>query len=430
MIGGLYQAVVSVGGPAIQLYLNRRLRAGKEDPERFTERLGQASLPRPHGRLLWIHAASVGESLSVLPLLERLLAARPDWHALITTGTVTSARLMADRLPARAVHQYVPVDRPAWVRRFLDHWRPDAALWMESELWPALVLETARRGVPMALLNGRMSARSFRRWSHFGGFARQLLGSFTLTFGQSEEDSARLAALGAHTAPCPGNLKSAAPPLPVDDDALDTLRAVIGNRPLWLAASTHAGEEALAWRVHQRLAAHHPGLLTIIVPRHPPRGDGVAAELLSLGARVAQRSKGTLPDVETTIYLADTMGETGLFYRLSRLVLIGKSLIGQGGQNPLEPARLGAVVLFGPHMDNFVAMADRLLQARAAHRVYDENTLTETLDHLLSDPETIAAMGAAGAACAAVEDAVLDRLETALLPLLDGKGKGSVHASS
>lgn len=419
MIAGLYRAAVTVGGPLVLAYLNRRKAAGKEDPERFSERLGVATLPRPEAKVLWIHAASVGESLSMLPLLDRLLGDHPDWHAVVTTGTVTSARLMAERLPARAVHQFVPVDRPAWVRRFLDHWRPDAALWMESELWPVLVQETARRGIPMALINGRVSARSFRRWSRLAGFARTLLGSFTMAFGQSEEDTARLAALGAHNTACFGNLKSAAPPLPVNDADLTALRTAIGNRPLWLAASTHAGEEALAWRVHQALAARHPGLLTIVVPRHPPRGTSVASQVQALGARVVRRSSGALPGPDTDFYVGDTLGEMGLFYRLAPIVLIGKTLIGRGGQNPLEPARLGAAVLFGPHMDNFAIMADRLLTTRAARRVTDEADLTEVLDQLLSDPEMIARMGAAGAACAAAEAEVLDRLTAALAPLLD-----------
>ena len=242
MIFSLYRGLTRIGGPLIDLYLARRLKRGKEHPARFPERKGIAGQERPAGPLVWLHAASVGEAVSMLPIVEALQG-RGGLTVLVTTGTVTSAAMMADRLPEGAIHQFVPVDRPAWVQRFLDHWRPSLALWVESEFWPNLLTETARRKIPLVLLNGRVSDRSFRRWRKMPDFIGGLLSGFALCLGQTEEDARRLAALGAPKTACLGNLKFAAPALPADAVALAGLIETLGRRPCWLAASTHAGEE-------------------------------------------------------------------------------------------------------------------------------------------------------------------------------------------
>lgn len=420
MMAALYRLLTTAAGPAIDRLLARRLKRGKEHPVRLPERRGVPGAARPPGPLVWVHGASVGEALSVLPLIERLLAARPGLHVLLTTGTVTSAALMAERLPPRAVHQFVPVDRPAWVRRFLDHWRPDLALWMESEFWPNLLLETQRRGVPTVLVNGRISERSFAAWQRLPSLIAKLLKGFTLVLGQTEGDRARLEALGAPQTAFLGNIKFSAPPLPAADDALDALRAAAGPRPLWLAASTHAGEEAIAWQVHRRAAVAHHGLLTVIVPRHPERGPAIAVELEAAGARVARRSSGRLPDTATDVYVADTLGEMGLFYRLARVVFVGKSLCGGGGQNPLEPARLGCAVLLGPRTENFADIAGRMVAAGAARRVADAGELAEVVSGLLGAATEREALGQAAAAFAGAEAGALDRVLERLGPLLDG----------
>lgn len=389
MILPLYRALATVGGPLIRLYLKRRMAQGKEDPARFQERLGISDRLRPEGPLVWLHAASVGEAVSILPLIERM-SSRPGLHLLVTTGTVTSARLMADRLPDGVTHQFVPVDRPCHARRFLDHWRPDLVLWTESDFWPNLLHAIARRNIPMVLVQGRISLRSFNRWQHFPCLIRTLLSGFDLCLGQTPDDAARLASLGARRVDCLGNLKHAAAPLPADPDILATLRADLGSRPTWLAASTHAGEEALAGRVHRHVATVLPDVLSIIAPRHPERGDEIAAELRGMGLRVTRRSEGRVPTRETDVYLADTMGELGLFYRLAPLVFVGKSLTAAGGQNPFEPARLGAAVLFGPRMGNFADMTRQMLAADAALDVADENALAEMITTLLRDPVQLA----------------------------------------
>ena len=409
MILGLYRLLTTLGGPLIRAYLQRRLARGKEDPIRFEERMGKAGLPRPEGGLVWLHAASVGEAVSMLPVVETLQK-RPGLTVLVTTGTVTSAAMMTGRLPQGAIHQFVPVDRIPWVRRFLDHWQPDLALWVESEFWPNLLVETAERKIPLVLLNGRISARSFRRWLKMRGFIGKLLSCFVLCLGQTEEDARRLAVLGAAKTACLGNLKFAAPALPADAAALAALLGELGDRPRWLAASTHAGEEALAGRVHKALAI--PGLVTLIVPRHPNRGAEIAAELEAMGLKPTRRSLGQpIGD----IHVADTMGELGLFYRAAPLAFVGKSLIGEGGQNPLEPARLGASVLFGPHMGNFADIAHRMQEDGAAIQVATEGDLVAALAQRFAEPALIGAEGDRARHFASAEDgvlaAVIERIE-------------------
>ncbi len=413
----LYRGATELAAPLISVYLRQRMARGKEDPLRFRERKGLAGRARPAGRLVWVHAASVGEAVSVLPVIEHVRR-RPATSVLLTTGTVASGALVTGRLPPGAIHQYVPVDRLPWVRRFLDHWRPDLALWCESEFWPNLLVETAARGVPMLLLNGRISARSYARWRRHPKLIRQLLAGFVLCLGQTEADAQRLRALGARRVAAPGNLKFAAPPLPADETALAVLESALAGRPRWLSASTHAGEEEIVGRVHRALAARFPGLVTILVPRHPARGSHVAEVLRELGLEVARRSVGEPIAPETDILLADTIGELGLFMRAARIVFMGKSLAARGGQNPLEPARLGGSVLLGPHMDNFAELAQRMERAGAAHPVGDEQELAEAVAARLADPALREAEGARASEFANGEAGVLDAVLAEIAPWL------------
>ncbi|CAH0255474.1 3-deoxy-D-manno-octulosonic acid transferase [Roseomonas sp. CECT 9278] len=416
--------------PVLPLHLRRRAARGKEDPARLAERYGHGAA-RPPGRLVWLHAASVGETMSVLPLIEALAARDPALHVLVTTGTVTSARLLADRLPAalapRVAHRFVPLDVPRWVARFLDGWRPDAAVFVESELWPNLVAATASRGIPMALVNARMSARAARRWARAPGLARRVISAFRLVLAQTEADAARFRGLGAPGATCPGNLKYAAPPLPADDAEAARLAALFGDRPAWVAASTHPGEEALVIAAHRRLAPAHPGLLTIIVPRHPERGPEVAA--LAREIALARRGAGQDPGPDTQILLADTLGELGLWYRLARLAFVGGSLVAHGGQNPLEPARLGCAVLVGPHTWNFTEILDRMAAAGGLVRVDPgpdpAAMLAEAVGDMLTNPGRGQAQASAAAAVAAEQAGLPDRIAAALVLLLPGPGDTS-----
>ena len=381
----LYRMLTTLGGPVIQYYLKRRMAAGKEDPSRFAERQGKSVQRRPKGRLIWLHAASVGESLSMLPLIDTLLEADSQLHVLMTTGTVSSAALMADRLPERAFHQYVPVDRAAYVRQFLSHWHPDLALWAESEFWPNLVMETQRRNVPMILVNGRISPKSFNGWQRFPGVIGQLLRGFTLCLGQTDDDADRLRQLGALNHKCLGNLKFAVPPLPADIEELIRLEQQMSGRPRWLAASTHPGEEEIAGQVHAKIAARHPGLLTIIVPRHTGRGSDIAARLRSEGFVTAQRARQEAITPDTQIYIADTMGELGLFFRLSDIAFMGKSLVPLGGQNPLEALQLDCAVVHGPHMANFQKITEEMAEIGSALAVTGTDALAAAVETLLED---------------------------------------------
>ncbi|MCC7260691.1 MAG: 3-deoxy-D-manno-octulosonic acid transferase [Alphaproteobacteria bacterium] len=417
MLLTIYRILTILLLPVIHLYLWRRRQRGKEDPLRYRERVGYASRPRSEGRLVWVHAASVGESLSVLPLVEKLLAAYPDIHVLVTTGTVTSATLLEKRLSARAFHQYVPVDTWFAVRRFLAHWKPDVALWVESELWPNLITGTHATGCAVALLNARMSERSFRAWRRVPIFARTLLQSFHFVFPQSEEAVARFTQLGARNVSYLGNLKSDAPLLPANDAEVVQLSAAIGERLVWLAASTHPGEEEQLAAVHRHLKEKFPTLLTILVPRHAARGDAVAHLLRAYALHVAQRSKREPILPTTDLYLADTMGELGLFYRLSPIAFMGGSLVNHGGQNPLEAARLGCAILYGPAMFNFAEVCTALERQQASLRVSDAEALAEAVERLLADPAMQKTLAQAAQTMAESARGVTDAVLTALAPL-------------
>ena len=272
----LYRGAWSIASALAPLMLRARAGRGKEDPDRIRERQGHASRPRPEGALIWVHGASVGESLAALPLIDAMLE-KPSRHVLVTTGTVTSARLMAERLPERAFHQYAPLDSGASVRRFLDHWRPDLALFIESEFWPNLILETRARGVPMGLINARMSERSFRGWSCASALVKRLLTSFDACLAQDDATAARLKTLGARSVRVSGSLKADALPLPFDESAFREFKNAVGSRPLFLAASTHPGEELLLLDVALKLRGNVANALTVIVPRHPERGPEIEA---------------------------------------------------------------------------------------------------------------------------------------------------------
>lgn len=415
-----YRLLATALGPFILLYLLLRRQRGKEDGARLGERLGKASLPRPDGRLLWLHAASIGEAVSALALIERLAAERPGLAILVTTGTVTSARLLARRLPrANARHQYVPADRPAWVERFLDHWRPDLALWIESEMWPNLVTLTQGRGIPTILLNGRISAPSFNRWRKWRGIIRPMLSGFALCLAQDETQAERLRRLGAAAPIAAGDLKSAAAALPLDEGERLRLQEATGTRPLWLAASTHESEEEAVAAVHRRLKDRHPGLLTIIAPRHPARADRVGALLAGKELTVARRSRGEPVTDTTDIYLADTLGELGLFYRIAGIAFVGGSLTPVGGHNPLEPALLDCAILHGPDMSNCAAMAEALAAGKASERVDSADALAEAVSRLLADPAERDRRAQAAAAIAARDSKVLDRVLALIAPWLD-----------
>ena len=318
----------------------------------------------------------------------------PDTHVLVTTGTVTSAQLMAERLPEGAFHQYVPIDSRAATRAFLDHWRPDLALFIESELWPNLIVEAKSRGIRMALVNARLSEQSFQRWTREPGLARRLLCAFDACLAQDAGVAGRLTALGARTVRITGSLKADAPPLPVDEKALDVFRSAIGERPVFLAASTHPGEEKMLLDVVESL--HSLGLapLSVIVPRHPHRGPEIESLARAHALVAERRARGALPSPSTQVYVADTLGELGLFYRTTHFAFLGGSLVPHGGQNPLEAARLHTAILTGPHTHNFDEIFDIILSAQGEGRVTSVEQLTALVSTLICNPVAASRLGA------------------------------------
>jgi 3-deoxy-D-manno-octulosonic-acid transferase len=409
----LYAAAMAAAEPLAPMLLRRRAARGKEDPARLGERLGRSSVPRPAGPLVWLHGVSVGESLSLLPLVEAL--ARPGRTLLVTSGTRTSAELLAKRLPAGVIHQYAPIDTPGAARRFLDHWRPDAALQVESELWPNLILAARARGARMALVSARMTAKSAEDWARVPASARAVLGAFDLVLPQDAETDARLRGLGAAPGPLL-NLKTVGAPLPCDPAELEALKAQIGARKVILAASTHPGEEEIIARAVQ---AADTGALLIVAPRHPDRGEAVAALLGQMGFAVARRSAGQPLTPAVTAYVADTLGEMGLFFRACDVAVMGGSFVpGVGGHNPLEPARLGVTLVSGPHVFNAAATYAEMFERVAALECADEAILARDLRGLLTQPLIAPRIGRAALSYANRQGKAFDEALALIEPLL------------
>jgi len=415
----LYGLTTGLAEPLAPLLLSSRARGGKEDPARLGERLGRPSQPRPDGALVWLHGVSVGEGLSLLPLIQRIRAERPGLGVLVTSGTRAAAELLGQRLPAGVAHQYVPLDAPGAVGRFLDHWRPDLGLFVESELWPNLILGARRKGVRLALVSARMTEKSARGWARRPAAARAVLGAFAAILAQDAASAARLAALGGHVI---GrlNLKRLGDPPAADEAEVAALKAAIGDRRVILAASTHPGEEALIAAVIHALPGHP---LLIIAPRHPDRGAAIAAELGRPGFNVARRSL-ILPargkDLGAVdIYLADTLGEMGLSYRLADVAVVGGSFVpGVGGHNPLEAARLGLGAVTGPDMFNYADIYDEMVAAGAALVTRDSDDLERALAGLLAAPEQLRALGEQARAYAATQLHGFEDGWRAIAPLL------------
>lgn len=386
----IYNTLITILYPlVIKRYINKRKENGKEDVKRFNERVGRPTMPRPEGKLIWLHGASVGESVSMLPLIQRILDTYLEAHVMVTTGTVTSADVMQKRLPERAFHQFIPIDNPIFTTRFVRHWQPDVALWFESELWPAVLSSIKRKNIPLILINGRISNKSFKRWQQFDFISKELLNCFTLCLGQSEEDAYRLRVLGAQNSICLGNLKYAGLPLPIDEAKRAEFVEQAGKRHMWLASATHDDEEVRIAKVHKRLKQKFPDLLTVIAPRHPQRGDEIQEKINSLELKTALRSKNEKITPETDVYIANTIGEMGIWYDVINIVFIGGSLIPHGGQNFMEPSRVRDAVIVGPHMHNFTDAMNRAKKADAVIQVTDTEELEETVAGLFENKELL-----------------------------------------
>lgn len=422
MSGGLpaglrmYRLLSAAARPLVPILLARRAKRGKEHRQRMSERRGENGIARPEDPLVWLHGASVGELASVLPLIDRICAR--GINMLVTTGTVTSGGLAEQRLPRGVIHQFVPIDIPRFVRRFFDHWRPDLALFVESDMWPNIMIEASARGIPMVLVNARLSKNSFERWRRLPNSIAALLQRLDLCLAGSSPDAARLSELGASNVVVTGNLKIDVPPPPAEPAALAALHDAIAGRPVIAAASTHDGEETVVLDAHARLRRNFPDLLTLIAPRHPERGAGVAELAAATGLTTALRSRGELLKRTTQIYVADTVGELGLFYRLAPAVFIGGSLIRHGGQNPIEAAKLRCAIVHGPHIWNFAEIYAALDNAHGAELINDVDRLTAHFAAWLNDPDACARVAEAGHRVVENMSGGLDRTLASLDPYL------------
>lgn len=414
MLIAAYRLAAIILTPAIFLWFLCRILIGKEIKERLQERFGFPTAHRPEGKLLWIHAASIGESISVQPFLQAFLQTYPDYHCLFTTGTKSSAILMQETLPAKCIHQFFPIDHPWVITLFLRYWHPQLVCWVESELWPTALTETAQQ-CPIFLLNGRMSKRSFRRWKRFPFFARRILAQFTSIFPQTKSDRLRF----QHITPVGtslhylGNLKYTNPSTIIDDTIQKSWIDTISDRKVWIAASTHAGEETIITTIHKKLRALHPNLLTIIAPRHIDRAPTIMKTITDLS--IARRSTGDIIQERTDIYLVDTFGELPSFYRYAEIALIGGSLIpirGTAGHNPIEAGREECAILTGPHHSNFEDIYDHFIEHDAARIITSSEDTVELLDYLFSHKDDLSAIQKRAYQCTKTQENTPQKLLT------------------
>ena len=414
----LYAAATGLLEPLAPTLLHRRAARGREDSGRLNERLGRPALARPDGALVWLHGVSVGESLSLLPLIAALRTAQPDLNLLVTSGTLTSAQVLAQRLPAGVIHQFAPIDAPGAAARFLDHWRPHAALFVESELWPNLILAARARGVRLGLLSARMTQASAEGWGRAPATARALLGAFDLVLPQDAETETRLSRLGARVGPRL-NLKLIGEAPPVDAATVAALTKGLAGRKAVLAASTHPGEERMVAEAFLAATATGPSAVLIVAPRHPQRGPQVASELQDLGLAVARRAAGDPLTPQTTAYVVDTLGELGAFYATADAVLVGGAFVEDvGGHNPLEAARLQAAIVTGPHAFNARDIYTALFAEAGAIEAADATALARHIAGLLANPVIAHRIGEAAAAFAGRQGAALTAAMALIEPLV------------
>ena len=418
MILSTYRFLTSLSYPFVWVLLNKRKKKGKEDLLRGGERKGIYTKKRPKGRLIWLHGASVGECLSMMPLVNYLVTL-PNTQVMVTSGTVTSSNLMQKRLPKGAFHQYIPVDLPKYTKSFINHFKPDIGMFFESDFWPNVLIDAHKAKIPMILLNGRISDKSYKSWKKALFFIKPLLGKFTFGLGQTQEDAKRMKNLGFQKTDCVGNIKFSAVPAPFNEDELKRLKSQIKRRFVWVAGSTHDNEEMQAVEVHQELSKKYKGLLTIIVPRHPERCDELEEKIKKEGFVVHRRSRRE--DMNADIFLGDTIGEMGLFYRLSDFVFVGGSLIEFGGQNMLEPMRIGACTLVGPHTFNFKEIVAKAKKQKALIEVKDKKELAKALIDLNENNEKAKLISQEAKALANSETKVLERVIEVLKPYWEEK---------
>ena len=418
MIQFLYRIIMTIGTPIIELTLLIRGWLGKEDPTRVNERRGETQIARPSGKLIWLHASSVGESIAALVLIEKLIKMNPSMTILLTTGTLTSAKLLTTRLPERVIHQFAPLDRPAWVQTFLNHWRPGLVLIMESEFWPTQIQQIKNRNIPIIVVNARLSKRSYARWQWTLELSRSLFGSLDLVIATNPEQAQRFINLGAPYVEVGGNLKRSAAKLSLNKKLVAEISKQVGARKLWLAASTHEGEDLTVIRTQKLLQAQFPDLLTIIVPRHPKRGSSIQRLGEANGLSVSRRALNEEITPETNLYVADTLGEMSIFFDVAPYVFVAGSLVPVGGHNPIEPAHFNCSIFFGPLMAKNQEIADEMIRSKAALQMETNGSLFKLLEDLFNDNELATMLSNNAKEYAESGNAILDSVFGSITPFL------------
>jgi len=372
MLLRIYKLISYLFYPFVPIYLSNRLSLKKELKDRINERYGYSKINRKKGKLVWLHAASIGESISILPVIKELEKNKKIKQILVTTGTVTSAKIMDERLKGKAFHQFLPIDIPIFVERFLDHWNPSLSIFVESEIWPNFISALSKRKSKLMILNGRMTVKSFNNWLRFKKTALTLFAKFDLCCAQSSDSAFFYENLGIKNTVYTGNLKFSSEPEKLDNKKLKILKKMFKNRKILLAASTHEGEEEIIANITLSLKKKDKNFLSIIVPRHPNRTEFFSNKQK---LKIAYRSKGQDIKTNTNIYIADTVGELNLFYELANFVFVGGSLINHGGQNPIEAAFLGKTIIHGPSTTNFADVYDILNHMKLTSLVKNERQL-------------------------------------------------------
>ena len=404
--------------------LKKRLAKGKEHPERLSERQGVASLARPDGDLVWFHVASVGEGVAILPLVKRLLAERQYIHVLVTSGSVTSAKILSERLPERAMHQFVPVDVPAWVDTFLETWKPTVAIFVESEIWPNLIHQTHNRGIPLGMVNGRVSAKSEKKWKYCYGFIRYLSSLFSVVIPASKNDMARLQRLGFDVSHAIGNIKLYAEPLSYQSDVVQYFETVMAERPVWVASCLHPEDDTIALNTHQSVLAEHADGVVILVPRHPERADAIETLCIAKGWHCVRLYQGeTLAPVDdlkgAQVVLVDVIGRMGDVYELSDVVYLGGGFSTRGGHNPMEPLRQGCVVIQGGDTSNCRDAVEILFENDLGVRAKNTKQVTQAIIHALGDRAYVQSQKQRAEKMCASLSHVLDNTIGGILPIID-----------
>ena len=379
----LYGLLCYLLTPFLKVWIYIRLLIKKEDPARFRERFARTRLKRPEGTLFWFHGASNGECLSFLSLIRRYQEQYPQAHFLITSQTLTSSELVKAKLPKHSMHQFIPLDHPIFVKRFLDHWQPDVVFWTESELWPTMIHKVSEKS-PLILLNGRISDHTYRLWKKVPKFSKSLLEKFSLIFCQSNNAAEKFKKLGALHALYVGNLKFSGKPLGANPEKVKELKADLKDRPVWTASCTHPGEEEIIVQAHKLIKKSIKNIVTIIVPRHPHRSDKLRQLWERQNLKVAQRSKHETLKTNTDILLFDVTGELGLIYRACPITLIAGSLVdGIGGHNPLEAANLRSALCVGPYTKNNQEIYEAFQKENAVKIVKNAKTIATTVLDLI-----------------------------------------------